>query len=251
MAFLALKTLFLGLIEGITEFIPVSSTAHILLAGHILGMPAGIFLEALAICIQSGAILAAVWYFWDVIWSNLALIPKIIVGFLPTGIAGLLLYPLIKPFLQNHTIIALALIIGGIALILLRPVENTVDIKTVSYRQAFTIGVIQILSFIPGVSRSGATLIGGTWLGIPRALIVPFSFLLGIPTILGASLVEIRHVTGLSHSEWLLIGLGTIMAFIVAVATIKYFIKLLTTTSLSKFGWYRIALGILILLVLK
>ncbi len=109
---------------------------------------------------------------------------------------------------------------------------------------------MQTLSFIPGVSRAGATLIGGTILRIPRSLIVTFSFLLGIPTILGASVVEIRHVTGITSHEWLLIALGTFVAFIVALCTIRFFINLLTKKPLAWWGWYRIALGIFILLFL-
>jgi undecaprenyl-diphosphatase len=246
-----IKTIILGIVEGLTEFIPVSSTAHLLLTERILGIPDSTFWEAFTVCIQSGAIVAAIWYFWDVVWSHRSLILKIIVGFIPTGIVGVLLYPLIKSFLSNNTIIAIALIVGGILLITLSPIEDTEKIEAVSYRQAFLIGVAQIFSVIPGMSRSGSTLIGGTWLGIPRSTIVSFSFLLGIPTILGASVIELRHVHGLTHHEWILIALGSIVAFIVALSTIKFFITVLTKKPLSWFGWYRIAIGIIALLILK
>jgi undecaprenyl-diphosphatase len=243
-----INTIILGIIEGFTEFIPVSSTAHLLLTGNILGMSSGAFLEALSISIQSGAILAAVYYFWNTVWKNKTLIPKVIVGFIPTGIAGLLLYPIIKGFFESTTTIALALIIGGIIFLFLRTTDTETDVTTITYKQAFFIGCMQILSFIPGVSRAGSTLIGGSLLRIPRSVIVPFSFLLGIPTILGASVVEIRHVEGPSSNEWVLIGLGTVVAFIVATLTIRFFITLLTKKPLSWFGWYRILVGILVLL---
>ncbi len=246
-----IHTFILGIIEGLTEFIPVSSTAHLLITGHILGMPTDQFLEALSICIQSGAILAAVFYFWKLVFKNKSLFGKVIVGFIPTGIAGLLLYPVIKSLLGSTAIIGVALIIGGIGLLLIKPVDEPTAPTDVTYKQAFWIGLMQIFAFIPGISRAGATLIGGTLLRIPRATIVTFSFLLAIPTILGASVVEIRHVTGISGGQWTLIAFGTIVAFVTALFTIKFFINLLTKKPLSWFGWYRIAIGLVVLLFIK
>lgn len=243
-------TIILGIIEGLTEFIPVSSTAHILLTSKILGITQTQFIEALSICIQSGAILAAVWYFWKTVLRNTSLIGKVIVAFIPTGIIGVTLYPLIKTFLGSTAIIGSALIIGGVGLLLIKPVDEVTSLSEVTYKQAFWIGLMQTLSFIPGISRAGATLIGGTLLGIPRTTIVMFSFLLAIPTILGASVVEIRHVSGISGSEWALIGLGTLVAFVVAVCTIKFFMNVLTKKPLAWFGWYRIVIGILVLILL-
>ncbi len=246
-----IRTIILGIVEGLTEFIPVSSTAHLLLTERILGIVDSPFWEAFSICIQSGAILAAIWYFWPVVMKHLSLIMKIIVGFIPTGIVGILLYPVIKGFLSNNTIIAIALIVGGILLIIIRPVEHVERIESVTYKEAFLIGIAQVFSVIPGMSRSGSTLIGGTWLGIPRSTIVSFSFLLGIPTILGASAVELRHVHGLTHNELGVIILGSVVAFVVALATIRFFITLLTKKPLAWFGWYRIAVGILALILLR
>ena len=154
----------------------------------------------------------------------------------------------------------MALIVGGVLLIIIKPIDQpaseglagiTERIETVSYKEAFLIGIAQCFSVIPGMSRSGSTLIGGTWLGIPRSTIVSFSFLLGIPTILGASVVELHHVHGLTHHELLIIAIGSIIAFAVALATIRFFIELLTKKPLSWFGWYRIAIGVIALLVLK
>lgn len=243
-----LTTIVLGIVEGLTEFAPVSSTAHILISGKILGIQSSVFFEVFTIAIQSGAILAAVIYFWKTIWSNLSLIPKVIVGFIPTAIAGLLLHGVISKLFQSTWIIGVALIVGGIILILLKPIDKEEKLKDVTYKQAFIIGCAQILAFIPGVSRSGATLIGGTKLGISRGQIVAFSFLLGIPTILGASVVELGSIPNMSLPQWSLIALGAGVAFITALLTMKWFINLLTKKSLSWFGWYRIAVGIIVLI---
>ncbi len=247
---LVLYTIILAIIEGLTEFIPVSSTAHLLLAGHALGIADKEFLQVLSISIQSGAILASIWYFWNTIWSNMHLIGKVIIGFVPTGIAGILLYPIVKEALGNNMVIALALIAGGIGLLLITPVDTETDIKAVTVKQAFLIGLAQIFAFIPGMSRAGATLIGGTLLGIPRATIVQFSFLLAIPTIIGASVIELRNAPALTVDSYQLIALGTVVSFIVALLTIRWFIAFLTKKPLSYFGWYRIGLGLIVLAIL-
>ncbi len=243
-----LNSIILGIIEGLTEFAPVSSTAHILLSGKALSISSSTFFEVFTVAIQSGAILAAVIYFWKTIWNNLSLIPKAILGFIPTAIAGLLLHSFISNLFQNSWIIGLALIIGGVILILLKPIDTEEVLQSLTYKQAFIIGCTQILAFIPGVSRSGATLIGGTSLGIPRSQIVVFSFLLGIPTILGASTVELGSIPNLSGSQWTMIFVGVAVSFITALLTMGWFINLLTKKPLSWFGWYRIALGIIVLI---
>ncbi len=246
-----LTTIILGIVEGLTEFAPVSSTAHILVSGNLLGIASSNFFEVFTVAIQSGAILAAVIYFWKTVLTNLSLIPKVILGFIPTAIAGLLMSSFIPKLFQNTWIIGLALIVGGIILIFLKPIDTPEDLKNISYKQAFIIGCTQILAFIPGVSRSGATLIGGTSLGIPRSQIVSFSFLLGIPTILGASVMGLNSLPPLSPSQWTMIIVGAITAFITALLTMKWFINLLTKKPLSWFGWYRIALGIIVLIFIS
>lgn len=243
-----LTTIILGIVEGLTEFAPVSSTAHILISGKFLGITSSDFFNVFTVAIQSGAILAAVIYFWKEVWSNLSLIPKVILGFIPTAIAGLLLQGIVSKLFASTGIIGWALIAGGIVFLFLKPIDTPNELKDISYKQAFVIGCTQILAFIPGVSRSGATLIGGTWLKIPRSQIVTFSFLLGIPTILGASVVELGSIPTLSGSQWSMIIIGTIIAFIVAIITMKWFINLLTKKPLSWFGWYRIFVGIIVLI---
>jgi undecaprenyl-diphosphatase len=242
-------SIILGIVEGLTEFIPVSSTAHLLIAGTLLKFPSQAALETLSISIQGGAILAVVFHFWNTIWKSGTLFWKIVIAFLPTGIAGILLYPYIRQMLDNNLVIALALIIGGIVLVFIRPIEENRTASTITWKQAFLIGLVQIASFIPGVSRAGSTIIGGTLLKIPRSIIVPFSFLLAIPTILGASVVSVTDVR-ISGNDWGLIAVGAVVAFITALFTIRFFMNLLTKKPLSWFGWYRIAVGVLVLVFL-
>ena len=248
MAITFFHSLLLGLIEGLTEFAPVSSTAHILLGAKLLGIHQSDFFNVFTVAIQSGAIMAAVIYFWHMIWRNRSLIPKIVIGFIPAAVVGLLLHTAITSLFGSTWIIGVTLILGGIAFLFLRTNDTEVDVRAISYKQAFLIGCTQIVAMIPGISRSGATLIGGSLLGIPRAQIVAFSFILGIPTILGATVVELHSLPHLSLSQWGLIGTGTIIAFVSALLTIKWFMTLLTKKPLSWFGWYRIVVGILILI---
>ncbi len=246
-----LSSFLLGCVEGLTEFAPVSSTAHILISGELLHITQSPFFDVFSIAIQSGAILAAIVFFWGTVWKHLSLIPKLIVGCIPTAVAGLLLHNLVTKLFASTWVIGVALILGGIVFLFLRPIDTETEIKDISYTQAFLIGCTQILAFIPGVSRSGATLIGGTALKIPRSQIVTFSFLLGIPTILGASVIGLHSLPHISSGQWGFLAVGTFTAFIVALFTIKWFIHLLTKKPLSWFGWYRIVVGILVLLVLK
>lgn len=237
----------LGIVEGLTEFIPVSSTAHIIITAKSLGVTAGNFFTVFSIAIQTGAISAALFFFWKQLWSDRSLIPKIAVAFIPTALIGLLFHSFITDLFSETAVIAWALIIGGVILVLLKPIENETSLATLSYKKAFLIGCAQILAFIPGVSRSGATLIGGTTLGISRGLIVPFSFLLGIPTIIGAGIVEVATLPAITTTQWLLLLLGAGTACVTAFLTMRFFITLLTKKPLSWFGWYRILLGLLVL----
>lgn len=243
-----LTTIFIGIIEGLTEFAPVSSTAHILISGKLLGVPSSDFFNVFTVAIQSGAILAGIIFFWKTVWNNLSLIPKVVVGFIPTAVVGLLIHSLVSKLFANTWIIGLTLIVGGIVFLFLKPIDENFDLKDISYKQAFLIGCTQILAFIPGVSRSGATLIGGTLIKIPRSQIVSFSFLLGIPTILGASFVELHSMPNLTLSQYILIALGTFVSFITSLLTMKWFIKILTQKPLYWFGWYRILIGVTVIL---
>lgn len=257
--------LLLGLIEGLTEFLPISSTAHLVLAGEWLRLPSSEFLKTFEISIQLGAILAVVVLYWKKIWSSGKLIGKIIAAFIPTAIIGLIFYKIVKNYLlDNNYIIAGALLLGGIILILFEKYYsrknkaklgqyNAVekDIKDISYGQATAIGFFQSLAIIPGVSRAAATIIGGLALGISRKNIVEFSFLLAIPTMAAATGLDLYKsraaLSVLGGHDLLVWGIGFAVAFLTAIIGIKFFIKFIQKNDFAPFGWYRIVLGAVVL----
>jgi len=260
----ALHALILGIIEGLTEFLPISSTAHLVLAGEWLRLPSSEFLKTFEISIQLGAILAVVVLYWKKIWSGRDMILKIGTAFIPTAVIGLLLYKIVKSYLlDNNFIIASALLGGGLVIIGLERYyklrdtasaaggsEENTDSAAISYRQAFLIGLCQSLAIIPGVSRAGATIIGGLGLGIKRAVIVEFSFLLAIPTMLAASGLDIYKsraaLSVLSAGDSLSWLVGFVAAFVTAIIGVRFFLKFIQTRDFQAFGWYRLALGAIV-----
>lgn len=260
-----LQSIFLGIVEGLTEFLPISSTAHLILSGDILRLPSSEFLKTFNISIQLGAILAVVVLYWKKIWSSWALIGKILAAFIPTAVIGLLLYKIAKNYLMDSLpIIAITLFVGGIILIIFEkrykaapvvpPSEKTTNI---SYKQAGLIGIIQSLAIVPGVSRSAATIIGGLALGLSRQTIVEFSFLLAIPTMAAATgldLIKSRETLMLLSGQDVLIWIiGFVFSFITALIGVKFLIKFIQKNNFVAFGWYRIVLGLIIIsyLILK
>ncbi len=253
-----LHGLILGILEGLTEFLPISSTAHMIIAAEWLKIPATEFLKTFEISIQLGAILAVVVLYWKKIWSSWSLIGKIATAFIPTAIIGLIFYKIVKNYLMNNNyIIAGALLIGGVILILFEKyyarkniVNNSEEIN-ISYKQSVLIGIFQALAIIPGVSRAAATIIGGLSLGINKKNIVEFSFLLAIPTMLAATgldLLKSRSALLALDSQSLIIWMiGFITSFITAIIGVKFFIKFIQKNNFSPFGWYRVALGLVIL----
>ena len=252
-----IQALFLGLIEGLTEFLPISSTAHLILAGELLNLPATDFLKTFSISIQLGAILAVVILYWPRLLSGWAMIGKIAAAFLPTAIIGLLLYPLVKNFLMDSLlIISLALLIGGLVLIIFEKYYSRKSAKAseeslsenLSYRQAIIVGCCQALAIVPGVSRAAATIIGGLGLGLKRRTIVEFSFLLAIPTMLAATALDIyKTPLNLSNQEILAWLIGFASAFVTAILGIKFFLRFIKQNNFIPFGWYRVGLGAIIL----
>lgn len=256
-----LQTLILGIVEGLTEFLPISSTAHLLITGEILKISQTDFFKTFVIAIQLGAILAVVFLYWKKVLSNINLFKKIVVAFIPTAIVGFLLYKIIKNFLfENFTTIAWALIVGGIVILLfeffqkdkIQEKELTNEkLENISYKKSFLIGLIQSLAVIPGVSRSGATIIGGMSLGVSRKNIVEFSFLLAIPTIFAATGYDlISSPIHLSKLDITSLLLGGLFSFVFAWVAIKFLIQFIQKNSFNIFGYYRIVLGTLILLFL-
>lgn len=247
----------LGVIEGITEFLPISSTGHLLLASRWLGIQ-GAFSDTFSIAIQTGAILAVFALTWRD-WLKSATWLRVLAGFLPTAIIGFVLYHFIKTFLSAHPIsIAIALIGGGIVLIAfeawlktkhyLQPTETEeVRIEGISYPEAMVIGLGQSLAVIPGISRSAATIVTGLSLGIPRATIVSYSFLLAVPTLAAAAAYDLYKQRALLTSDHLdLLFVGFTVSAVVAFIVARWLLAYIRRHDFTWFGWYRIAFGLLV-----
>ncbi|MDD3285211.1 MAG: undecaprenyl-diphosphatase UppP [Patescibacteria group bacterium] len=249
-------SLILGLIEGVTEFLPISSTAHLIIAAKALKIPSSDFLDSFLISIQLGAILSVAVLYAKTLIRQPRLILKIAAAFIPTAIIGLAAYKLAKTYLfESLPLIAGALFIGGIVLIILekyfahRPHKETEqDVAQISYRQAAYIGIFQSLAIIPGVSRSAATIMGGLSLGISRKNIVEFSFLLALPTMAAATALDLyKTPPSLQANEVIIWLIGLAVSFVTAVLGIKFFLKFIQKHDFQVFGWYRIILGIILL----
>jgi len=251
-------TIILGIVEGFTEFLPISSTAHLLLASHILSIPESAFLSSFVIAIQLGAILAVVLLYWKTIVFDFETMKRVAVAFVPTAIIGYLLYSLIRNVLfESLFIIALALLIGGIVLVIFerlvqgQPLYSGESATKMSYTTAFLIGCAQSLAVVPGVSRAGATIIGGLSLGVPREKIVEFSFLLAIPTMVAATGYDLfKSGFVLSGGEWEMLGRGFVVSAVAAFVSVQFLIRFIQTHSFAPFGWYRIVLGTAVLIFL-
>ena len=245
--------LILGIVEGITEFLPISSTGHLILAGKFLGVPDVNFEKSFDIIIQLGAILSVVVLYWRVFLRDFESLKKIAVAFLPTAIIGLALYKVIKQLMGSDWVVVWALFLGGIILIGFeqwykkKPQTNLIgNISEISYRNAFLIGLYQSIAVIPGVSRSGATIIGGLSLGIKRETIVEFSFLLAVPTMCAATGLDIlKNYHSFSVNQFGVLSVGFITSFVVALACIKLFIGFVRKYDFTSFGIYRILIAIL------
>ncbi|TSC72216.1 MAG: undecaprenyl-diphosphatase [Parcubacteria group bacterium Gr01-1014_48] len=250
-----LDSIILGIIEGVTEFLPISSTGHLILAGRILEIPPTEFLKTFEIAIQLGAITAVlVLYFRS--FTKLETFKKIFVAFLPTSIIGLLLYTVAKTYLLgNSTITLIALGIGGLVLIGFELAHKrkpaALETAEITYRQAALIGVFQALAIIPGVSRSAATIICGLFLGISRQTIVEFSFLLAVPTIAAATGLDIfKNYELFSTENMLHLGIGFFVSLIVALASIRFLLRFIRNNTFIPFGIYRIILAILFFIII-
>lgn len=259
-----LQALLLGIVEGFTEFLPISSTAHLLLTTRALGLAETEFVKSFVIVIQLGAILGIVSLYFKRLVTDLETNKKTLLAFVPTAVIGFVLYKAIKGFLfENFFVMAAALVIGGIVLIWIEhrtqtapkpsatPTRND-TLSAITYRQAFLIGCIQSLAVIPGVSRAGATIVGGLLLGVSRESIVTFSFLLAIPTMAAATGYDLLK-TGFSFTstEYGLIAAGFIFSYLFAILGVKFLLKMITTKSLVPFGIYRIIVGIVVLGILS
>jgi undecaprenyl-diphosphatase len=247
-----IDALVLSIVEGITEFLPISSTGHLILTSHLLQVTQNSFYTTFEIFIQLGGILAVVALYFNTLLKRKDYWPKIFAAFIPTAAVGLLLYKFIKNFLLgNELITVISLCIGGIVLIALEYIhkekeDHKEDIADITYKQAVLIGLCQSVSIVPGVSRAAASIIGGLFVGMKRKAAVEFSFFLAIPTIAAAAGLDlIESKLQFSNQEIMLLGVGFVGSFIVAIFAIKFFIAFIKTHSFIPFGIYRIVLAIL------
>jgi undecaprenyl-diphosphatase len=252
-----LIVILLGIVEGVTEFIPVSSTGHLVLAGELLGFKsaaAGTF----DIVIQLGAILAVIVLYWRRFWnvlvgllrtdpSAIAFTRNIALGFLPSAVIGLIVYKAVKAMLESPMIVAIALIAGGIAILAIERLVKMPWVESVekmSWRTALGVGLIQCLSMIPGVSRSGATILGALSLGVERKTAAEFSFFLAVPTMLAASGYDLlKSGEALGGADWRAIATGFLVSFAVALVVIRWFVGIVSRHGFAPFAWYRIVVG--------
>jgi undecaprenyl-diphosphatase len=250
-----LQAIIIAIIEGLTEFLPVSSTGHMILADSLMNIQDKEFAKTFEIVIQLGAIMAVLILYIKRFFLGITIYTKLFVAFLPTGIIGFLAYKTIKHYLFNPFTVSVSLIIGGVVLVLLdkwseEKKSEYKDIEDISYAGAFKIGMIQCLSMIPGVSRAAATIFGGVFSGLDRKQAAEFSFLLAIPTMFAASGYDLLKQKDNIHSDDITILLiGSLVAFMVAIIAVKGFIALLTKYGFKYFGYYRIILGVLFLLL--
>jgi len=255
-----LTVILLGIVEGVTEFLPVSSTGHLILASALLGYDAERW-AVFNVVIQLGAILAIVVLYWRTFWAvlmglarldpvSIRFVRNLLVAFIPAAVLGLLFHKQIEAMLGEPEIVAWALIVGGVAILgIERWVKpgSVAGVAEIPLTKVIGIGLIQCLAMIPGVSRSGATILGALSLGVERRTAAEFSFFLAIPTMLGATTLELAknheallHGGGVGFGQ---IAIGFAVAFVVALVVVKWFVGLVGRTGFAPFGWYRIAAG--------
>jgi undecaprenyl-diphosphatase len=248
----------LGIVEGITEFLPISSTGHLILAAQVLKLSQSNFLKSFEIIIQLGAILSVVVLYFKSLVLDIKTIKKVAAAFIPTAIIGFILYKLVKKvLLGNSHIVVWSLFIGGAVLIVFellhREKQDAVeDVSSISYSQAVLIGLFQSIAIIPGVSRSAATIVGGLLLGLKRKTIVEFSFLLAVPTMLAATVLDLsKNINSFAPGQFAFLSVGFITSFVVALLSIKFLLAYIQKHNFIPFGIYRILVSIVFILILK
>ncbi len=253
-----LQAVILAIIEGITEFLPISSTGHMILASTWMGLEKVDFVKNFEVIIQSGAIFSVVVLYWRRLLVSRKLLQNIIVAFIPTGVIGFLFRHQVDQLLGSPYVVAWSLAVGGVALILsdrFFPANREgLQAEALSLKQCLCMGVIQSVAMIPGVSRSAATILGGMGLGMSRKEAAEFSFMLGVPTLAAASLYKTfkmgKEAPTMPDNAVVLLIVATVISFVVALLAIRFFIALLKKYGFSAFGYYRVFLGGVILYLL-
>ena len=246
-----LDALILAIVEGITEFLPVSSTGHMIIASALLGINEEAFVKIFEVNIQFGAILSVVVLYWKRFFQSLDFYYKLSVAFIPAAVLGFLLNDFIDTLLGSVTVVAVSLLVGGIFLLFVDRIFNKVENHEITYKNGFIIGCFQCLAMIPGVSRSAASIIGGMALKYDRKTAAEFSFFLAVPTMFAAASYKLlKGYKDISMDDVGILVFGNVVAFFVALAAIKFFIGFLTKYGFKVFGWYRIVLGTILLVML-
>jgi undecaprenyl-diphosphatase len=246
-----IDALILAIVEGITEFLPVSSTGHMIIASALLGINEESFVKIFEVNIQFGAILSVVVLYWKRFFQSLDFYFKLGVAFIPAAVLGFLLNDYIDAMLESVTVVAVSLLVGGIFLLFVDKIFNQGEPKEMTYKNGFLIGLFQCLAMIPGVSRSAASIIGGMALKYDRKTAAEFSFFLAVPTMFAAASYKLlKGYKEISMDDVGILVFGNVVAFLVALAAIKFFISFLTKYGFKVFGWYRIVLGAGILILL-
>jgi undecaprenyl-diphosphatase len=259
-----LQAIIIAIIEGITEFLPISSTGHMVIASSLMGISGDDFTKLFEIVIQLGAILSVVIIYWRRFFQSFDIYLKLAAAFAPAAVFGVLFYKHVKELLEKPLVIAAILLLGGIVLLFIdkwfeKNETNEPQKEDISYKNAFVVGCFQVLAMIlPGLSRSAATIVGGLSQGLNRQRAAEFSFLLAVPTMAAATLkdgyefykgVSAGTIAPLSNDQVVILILGNIVAFLVAFLAIKTFIGFITQKGFKVFGWYRIVVGLLILVL--
>lgn len=243
-----LEALILAIVEGITEFLPVSSTGHMIIASAFMGINESSFVKIFEVNIQFGAILSVVVLYWKRFFQSLDFYYKLLVAFIPAAVIGFLLGDFIDSLLENVWVVAASLLVGGVILLFVDKWFQSSNEEKVDYKKALFIGFFQCIAMIPGVSRSAATIIGGMAQGLNRKTAAEFSFFLAVPTMFAASAYKmLKGYKEITTDNLDILLFGNLVAFIVAMLAIKFFISFLTKYGFKVFGWYRIVLGLFLL----
>ena len=262
---LLIKAAIMGVVEGLTEFLPVSSTGHLILTQSLLGLPDSDVMKAFEVAIQPGAILAIFIVYWQLISSTLGtlatsvvsrrLVGNIVVGFLPAAVIGFAIHKQITKYLFNGPVVAAAFIVGGFIILWVESrkqrTPRIADINEMTPLDALKVGFCQCFGMIPGTSRSGSTIIGGLLVGLSRPVATEFSFFLAIPTLIGASVLEVfkvRHdLAANAHAYLPMFAVGFVVSFLAAWVCVRWLLRYVATHTFIPFAWYRIAFGIVVL----
>lgn len=251
-----LDAIIFGVVEGLTEFLPISSTGHLILTAKLLGRMPTETLKSFEIAIQLGAILAVVVLYWRLLFIERTVMLRIALAFFPTAVFGFLFYPFVKAvLLESATVVLWSLFLGGVAIILLerrfRTQQSTNEtLGTLAYHKAFLIGASQILAMIPGVSRAGATILSGMAFRLNRSVITEFSFLLAVPTMFAATALDFsQNLDAFSPGDFWFLATGFATSFLVALFAVRFLLRYIQTHTFIAFGVYRIFLAALFWLV--